>query len=432
MSRKILSLMLSFLLAFTSAWGGAAGEMSSEDIAVLLSKPKSYSKKPEALLAMAVLAGMPQCDKIIQEFLTLENKIAEKEKILKAMQDKRVFQAGADMMIELKKGYSLNFPALDDYYKSYKANVYDPAFEELKRHRLAYLENYKSSEVRERYQAAENKFAAIKKEYLSLQRQWKSAQETLLKTNIPNSESALRKEISSLKKSLGAKRNVFAAAQYKLFKEEYSSLVSRLRGKAGLFLPRELDNFLKELYADLLKLEKASGKEELAAARRGLNKTIEGFGGISSRLAGKEVKFYKESLNKFFLDLSKRLNLKGTTFVIAAGGIVLLMLSAQSASSAGGAAVSNRRVSVSRSLSFCYDKTPELMLANAIALQDIYGVRIVADVIYENQKYIPLMRKQSENLKFLNDNFPKRDDMMADIVVSSYDYQLPVNFDFSF
>lgn len=428
MFKKFLSLILAFLLAGGS-FLNAGGNMSLDDIKIMLSKPKTYVKEPEALLAMSVLAGMPQYDRIIKEFIALEEEIATKEALLANKQNARIIKAGKNMMIEIEKGFSLNFPALDDHYKWQKANVYEPAFEEVKKHRLAYLEYYKSPEIQARWKSAEKEFAAVEKKFKGLERQWNSARNTLLKAVLPADEAALKKEITSLKRSLTSKRDLFAAAQYQVFKEEYTSLMIRLREKAGLFLPEELEKFVRRMDTDLLRFERAASAEDIAFARRTLKQSLEKFGGMSVGFGSREIKFYKENLNRFFKNLSKRLSFKSSIPMIAAGGVVVFMLSAQSAQASE---VSNRRVLAARALDYSFKETPELMLANTVALQDMYGGELVADVIYENQEYVPLLTKQSEALKFISENASKESDMISDIVVSSSDFQLPATFDFGF
>ncbi len=428
MIKKFLSLTLSFLLV-CGGFVNAGGAASLEEIKIMISKPKSYGKEPEALLAMSVLAGMPQYDRIIREYIALEEEIASKEALLANKQNARILKAGKNMMIEVEKGFSMSFPALDDHYKWQKANVYEPAFEEVKKHRLAYLEYYKSPEIQSRWQAAEKEFAAVEKKFKALERQWNSARNALLKAAVPADETALKKEISALKRSLTAKNDIFADAQYKVFKEEYSSLMMKLRAKAGLFLPEELDKFVRRMDTDLLRFERAASKEDIAFARRTLRQSLDKFGGLSAGVGSREIKFYKESLNRFFKNLSKRLSFKSSIPMIAAGGVVLYMLSAQSAQASS---VSNRRIAAARALNYSYKETPELMLANTIALQDMYGGDLVADIIYENQEYIPILAKQSESLQFLNENISKEADMISEIVVNSSDFKLPVSFDFGF
>ena len=164
-----------------------------------------------------------------------------------------------------------------------------------------------------------------------------------------------------------------------MIKQEQTSLMSRFREKAGLFLPEELEKFVRRMDTDLLRFERAASAEDIAFARRTLKQSLEKFGGMSVGFCSSEIKFYKENLNRFFKNLSKRLSFKSSIPMIAAGGVVVFMLSAQSAQASE---VSNRRVLAARALDYSFKETPELMLANTVALQDMYGGGLVADVIF--------------------------------------------------
>lgn len=429
MFKKFLSLALIFILAGGSVLR-AGGEMPLEDIKMMLYKSKGYAKDRGDLLAMSVLAGMAHYDKIIREYIALEAEIAAKEALLANEQNARILKSGKSMLIEVEKDFSMNFPALDNHYKQEKARVYEPALEEVRKHRLAYFEYYRSAEIKSQWQEAEKKFAAIEREFHNLERKWNSARNILLKTNVPAEEAALKKEIAVLKRNLTAKRDIFANVQYKVFKEEYNSLMTKLRGKAGLFLPDKLDGFVKTMEADLLRFERAASAEDIAFVRRTLKQSLDKFSGMSAGVGSREIKFYRENLNRFFKNLSKRLSFKSSIPMIVAGGVVLYMLSAQSAQAES--FLSNKRVLVLRALDYSYRETPELMLANTMVLQDMYGGELVADVICENQEYIPLLTKQSEALKVISENAYKESAMISDIVVSSSDFKLPTNFDFGF
>ena len=84
MFKKFLSLFLAFVLFFGSS-ASAAGEMSLDEVKIMLSKPEKYSKKPEVLLSMAVLAGVSGSERIIESFIALKSKLASKEALLAEM-----------------------------------------------------------------------------------------------------------------------------------------------------------------------------------------------------------------------------------------------------------------------------------------------------------------------------------------------------------
>ena len=430
MLKKLLSLFLCFVLLLAPA-ASTAGEMSLDEVKILLSRPEKYSKKPEALLSMAVLAGVVDYEKIVESFVALKNKLASKEALLAEMQNARVLKDGKKVFITIKDAagsYQLNFPALDHRYHWRKANVYEPALEEVRKHRYAYLEYYKSPEVRARLEAAEKNFAAVEKEFKSLEKLWSSNRNKLLKAAAPAEEKALKREITLLQKEIASKQSSFAEAQYEIFKKEYNSLVAALRSKAGLFLPPEIDKFVSRMELDLSRFRGASSPEDVSFARRALKESLERFSSVSGGASPKEIKYYRETLSKFFKDVSAKLSLKSSLPLLSAAGLALYMLSAQSAQAAK---ISNRRTAVSRTLKYAYVQTPSLMLANVLALRNSYGADLVADVVYENQEYIAILSKQTENLKKMTE-ITASEPAAADVVISSENFSLPFYRGFGF
>lgn len=430
MLKKLLSLFLCFVLLLAPA-ASSAGEISLDEVKILLSRPEKYSKKPEVLLSMAVLAGVVDYEKIVESFVALKNKLASKEALLAEMQNARVLKAGKKVFITIKDAagsYQLNFPALDHRYHWRKANVYEPALEEVRKHRYAYLEYYKSPEVRARLEAAEKNFAAVEKEFKSLEKLWSANRNKLLKAAAPAEEKALKREITLLQKEIASKQSSFAEAQYEIFKKEYNSLVAALRSKAGLFLPPEIDKFVSRMELDLSRFRRASSPEGLSFARRALKESLERFSSVSGGASPKEIKYYRETLSKFFKDISAKLSLKSSLPLLSAAGIALYMLSAQSAQAAK---ISNRRAAVSRTLKYAYVQTPSLMLANVLALRNSYGADLVADVVYENQEYIAILSKQTENLKKMTE-ITASEPAAADVVISSENFSLPFYRGFGF
>lgn len=430
MLKKLLSLFLCFVLLLAPA-ASSAGEMSLDEVKIMLSKPEKYSKKPEVLLSMAVLAGVVDYEKIVESFVALKNKLASKEALLAEMQNARVLKAGKKVFITIKDAagsYQLNFPALDHRYHWRKANVYEPALEEVRKHRYAYLEYYKSPEVRARLETAEKNFAAVEKEFKSLEKLWSSNRNKLLKAAAPAEEKALRREITLLQKEIASKQSSFAEAQYEIFKKEYNSLLAALRSKAGLFLPPEIDKFVSRMELDLSRFRRASSPEDVSFARRALKESLERFSSVSGGASPKEIKYYRETLSKFFKDISAKLSLKSSLPLLSAAGIALYMLSAQSAQAAK---ISNRRAAVSRTLKYAYVQTPSLMLANVLALRNSYGADLVADVVYENQEYIAILSKQTENLKKMTE-ITASEPAAADVVISSENFSLPFYRGFGF
>ena len=430
MLKKLLSLFLCFVLLLAPA-ASTAGEMSLDEVKILLSRPEKYSKKPEALLSMAVLAGVVDYEKIVESFVALKNKLASKEALLAEMQNARVLKSGKKVFITIKDAagsYQLNFPALDHRYHWRKANVYEPALEEVRKHRYAYLEYYKSPEVRARLEAAEKNFAAVEKEFKSLEKLWSSNRNKLLKAAAPAEEKALKREITLLQKEIASKQSSFAEAQYEIFKKEYNSLVAALRSKAGLFLPPEIDKFVSRMELDLSRFRRASSPEDVSFARRALKESLERFSSVSGGASPKEIKYYRETLSKFFKDVSAKLSLKSSLPLLSAAGLALYMLSAQSAQAAK---ISSRRTAVSRTLKYAYVQTPSLMLANVLALRNSYGADLVADVVYENQEYIAILSKQTENLKKMTE-ITASEPAAADVVISSENFSLPFYRGFGF
>lgn len=430
MLKKLLSLFLCFVLLLAPA-ASSAGEMSLDEVKILLSRPEKYSKKPEVLLSMAVLAGVVDYEKIVESFVALKNKLASKEALLAEMQNARVLKAGKKVFITIKDAagsYQLNFPALDHRYHWRKANVYEPALEEVRKHRYAYLEYYKSPEVRARLETAEKNFAAVEKEFKSLEKLWSSNRNKLLKAAAPAEEKALKREITLLQKEIASKQSSFAEAQYEIFKKEYNSLLAALRSKAGLFLPPEIDKFVSRMELDLSRFRRASSPEDVSFARRALKESLERFSSVSGGASPKEIKYYRETLSKFFKDISAKLSLKSSLPLLSAAGIALYMLSAQSAQAAK---ISNRRAAVSRTLKYAYVQTPSLMLANVLALRNSYGADLVADVVYENQEYIAILSKQTENLKKMTE-ITASEPAAADVVISSENFSLPFYRGFGF
>ena len=430
MLKKLLSLFLCFVLLLAPA-ASSAGEISLDEVKILLSRPEKYSKKPEVLLSMAVLAGVVDYEKIVESFVALKNKLASKEALLAEMQNARVLKDGKKVFITIKDAagsYQLNFPALDHRYHWRKANVYEPALEEVRKHRYAYLEYYKSPEVRARLEAAEKNFAAVEKEFKSLEKLWSANRNKLLKAAAPAEEKALKREITLLQKEIASKQSSFAEAQYEIFKKEYNSLVAALRSKAGLFLPPEIDKFVSRMELDLSRFRRASSPEDVSFARRALKESLERFSSVSGGASPKEIKYYRETLSKFFKDISAKLSLKSSLPLLSAAGIALYMLSAQSAQAAK---ISNRRTAVSRTLKYAYVQTPSLMLANVLALRNSYGADLVADVVYENQEYIAILSKQTENLKKMTE-ITASEPAAADVVISSENFSLPFYRGFGF
>ncbi|MBR1980895.1 hypothetical protein [Candidatus Proelusimicrobium excrementi] len=430
MLKKLLSLFLCFVLLLAPA-ASTAGEMSLDEVKILLSRPEKYSKKPEELLSMAVLAGVVDYEKIVESFVALKNKLASKEALLAEMQNARVLKSGKKVFITIKDAagsYQLNFPALDHRYHWRKANVYEPALEEVRKHRYAYLEYYKSPEVRARLEAAEKNFAAVEKEFKSLEKLWSSNRNKLLKAAAPAEEKALKREITLLQKEIASKQSSFAEAQYEIFKKEYNSLVAALRSKAGLFLPPEIDKFVSRMELDLSRFRRASSPEDVSFARRALKESLERFSSVSGGASPKEIKYYRETLSKFFKDVSAKLSLKSSLPLLSAAGLALYMLSAQSAQAAK---ISNRRTAVSRTLKYAYVQTPSLMLANVLALRNSYGADLVADVVYEDQEYIAILSKQTENLKKMTE-ITASEPAAADVVISSENFSLPFYRGFGF
>lgn len=71
------------------------------------------------------------------------------------------------------------------------------------------------------------------------------------------------------------------------------------------------------------------------------------------------------------------------------------------------------------------------MLANVLALRNSYGGDLVADVIYENQEYVSILSKQTENLKKMAEIAPAGP-AAADVVISSQNFSLPLYQGFGF
>ncbi len=430
MFRKFISLFLAFII-FLSGNIYAGGPVSAEDIKLMISTPEKYSKDEGMLLSMAVMAGLPSYDAIIKTVTGLKKDLAAKELLLEEMQNARIFEAGKAVNIPVKKytDLKMNFQAFDNYYKWQKENVYLPAFEEVKKYRLAYMDFYKSPEIKASWEAAEKAFAATEKEFKALERQWNTLRNNLLKTStVSAQESALKKEIAALRKSLTSKQSAFMDAQYRVFMEEYEALLIKIRSKTGLFMPKELEKFVNRLDIALRRFQKATTEEDLNFARKALKEVLQKFRNISPGVNPKEVKFYKESLNKFFSNMSKRLNLKSSVPLLAVSGIAIFMFSAQSAYSAE---ISNRNIIVARTLEQSYKEMPELLLANVLSLSKYYGIEAVSNVLYEDQKYLPLLTGQLEALKYIGEHTAKEQSIVSDIVINSSDYTIPFkNFSF--
>lgn len=425
MIKKFISLSLSFML-FLSCFANAGGDLSLEEIKILLSTPDKYSKDSATVVAMSVLAGLAKYDEIFTSVNALNEKLAAKEAALEEMQNARLFREGWSVMYDVKgsRGMRANFPALETHYKYQKANVYEPAKEEIYKLRTALLDFPKSEELKSKLQAAEKSFAQTEKNFNALERQYNAARNALLNENVPAAEKALRKEIGLIKSELTRKQPAFSEAQYKIFKEEYQTLMAQLRNKAGLFLPEETDRIVMSLERDLMRFERATTKEDIEFARKALKGSIEKLSKRNAAIQGREMRYYKEALDKFFTNLSRHLNLKSTMPLVAAGGMMIFMLSAQSAQ-AQSFAFSNRNIIVARQLEYSYIKTPRLMLANAVSLSKCYGPDAVATILYENQEYIPLIQKQVGVLEYVNNNVIKEQNVVNDLVISSKSYQLP-------
>ena len=268
----------------------------------------------------------------------------------------------------------------------------------------------------------------MEKEFKSLEKLWSSNRNKLLKAAAPAEEKALKREITLLQKEIASKQSSFAEAQYEIFKKEYNSLVAALRSKAGLFLPPEIDKFVSRMELDLSRFRRASSPEDVSFARRALKESLERFSSVSGGASPKEIKYYRETLSKFFKDVSAKLSLKSSLPLLSAAGLALYMLSAQSAQAAK---ISNRRTAVSRTLKYAYVQTPSLMLANVLALRNSYGADLVADVVYENQEYIAILSKQTENLKKMTE-ITASEPAAADVVISSENFSLPFYRGFGF
>ena len=424
MFKKFISLSLAFILFFSCFAQSAGNDLPLGEIKRLLSTPDKYSKDSTTLVAMSVLAGLPFYGELFNSVSYLKEQIALKEAALKDMQEARLIKDGWNVMYPVAgtKGMDANFPALQDYYNRYKKDVYEPAEAKIKEYRMATLSYPNSQEVRAKWEAEEKVFEATEKRFNALERQYLSARNTLLKKNVPQTEKNLMKEIANLKVALRKEQGAFNQAQYQLFRDEYNALMAQLRQKAGLFLPAETERVGMYVERDLRNFEHAATEADFNAARKNLAQSIEKLTKRNAAVKGKEMLFYKEAVNKFFTNLSKRLNLRSSVPLLAAGGIMVFMLSAQGAQAAG---ISNRNVAISRQLEYAYVKTPDLMLANTVSLSKCYGADAVAAVIYENQEYIPVLQKQITTLKYISDVVTKEQDVANDIVISSKAYQLP-------
>jgi len=419
-------------MLFFSCFANAGGDLSLEEIKILLSSPDKYSKDSATVVAMAVLAGLPKYEEIFTSVNALREKLAAKEAALEEMQNARLFKEGWSVMYDVKgtKGMRANFPALETHYQYQKANVYEPALQNVYKHRMATLDYPKSKEVRAEWEAAEKAFAETEKRFKALERQYNAARNALLKENVPEAEKALRKEIGVIKSELTRKQSAFNEAQYKIFKEEYETLMAHLRSKAGLFLPEETDRIVVSLERDLMRFERASTEEEISFARKALKNSVDKLAKRNAAIQGREMRYYKDALDKFFTSLSKRLSLKSTMPLLVAGGLMVFMFSAQSAQAAG---ISNKNIIISRQLEYSYIQTRRLMLANAISLSKCYGPDAVATVLYENQEYIPVIKQQVGALEYVNNDTIREQKVADDIVISSKSYHIPqYNGPFSF
>lgn len=407
-----------------SCFANAGGDLSLEEIKVLISGPDKYSKDGATVVAMAVLAGLPKYEEVFTSVSALREKLAVKEAALEEMQNARLFKQGWNVYYDVKgsKGLKSNFPALETHYKYQRTNVYEPALQDIYKHRMAILDYPDSKEVRAQWNAAEKAFAKTEKEFKALERQYNGARTALLKENVPEAERALKKEIGLIRSELTRKQAAFSQAQYQIFQDEYNILMMHLRNKAGLFLPEETEQAVLSLERELMRFQRASSEEEIAFARKSIKNSIERISSHNASIQGREMRYYKETLDKFFTNLSKRLSLKSTVPLLAAGGMIVFMLSAQSAQAAG---ISNRNIIISRQLEYAYIQTPGLMLANTVSLSKCYGADAVATVIYENQEYVPVIKQQTETLKYINDCAIQEQKAAEDIVISSKSYQMP-------
>lgn len=99
--------------------------------------------------------------------------------------------------------------------------------------------------------------------------------------------------------------------------------------------------------------------------------------------------------------------LKGKGGAIGVGAVMLasvaLIFVAQPTYAAQ---VSNSRLAVQRELSFAYQNTPDLFLAQVIKAKEQYGLNIVSSVMYEKQDaYYPLFKAQSD---VMNNTYTKQ------------------------
>ncbi len=56
--------------------------------------------------------------------------------------------------------------------------------------------------------------------------------------------------------------------------------------------------------------------------------------------------------------------------------------------------ISHKRLNVERVLKYVYEKNPELFAAQTFILKEEYGADMVASVLYEHQRYLPLLKAQ--------------------------------------